>query len=236
MDEHNWSRSDQIKENRSLSPWRWMAVPILKMRRFSCFYTAIITTRNGFVIYVNCRYIYFLIHWYNSFLCFLVCVHSSCVQAASTLAVKTPCVRLQYNSYCRKKGILLDHFVFVTNTTQMENNNKLNRFENLLNLYSLGFSLSGKCRKAIDIVYCHHFFPRCDGTGNSYKAQRLCKETCQYFTNSCSQELSGAAVSRFIDIINCAKLSWRNSGESPECYYFDVRDNENGKSYNKELQ
>ena len=26
---------DQIKENRSLSPWGWM-VPILKMRRFSC--------------------------------------------------------------------------------------------------------------------------------------------------------------------------------------------------------
>ena len=28
-------RCDQIKENRSLSPWGWM-VPILKMRRFSC--------------------------------------------------------------------------------------------------------------------------------------------------------------------------------------------------------
>ena len=27
---------DQMKETRSLSPWRWM-VPILKMRRFSCF-------------------------------------------------------------------------------------------------------------------------------------------------------------------------------------------------------
>ena len=218
-----------------MSPWRLMAVPILKMRRFSCFYTAIITTRNGFVIYVNCRYIYFLIHWYNSFLCFLVCVHSSCVQAASTLAVKTPCVPLQYNSYCRKKEILLDHFVFATNTTQMENDNKLNRFESSLNFYLslFGFSLSGKCRKAIDVVYCHHYFPRCDGTGNSYKAQRLCKETCQYFTNSCSQELSGAAVSRSIDIINCAKLSLRNSGESPECYYFDVRDNENGKSLTK---
>ena len=28
-------RCDQIKENRSLSPWGWM-VPILKMRHFSC--------------------------------------------------------------------------------------------------------------------------------------------------------------------------------------------------------
>ena len=113
----------------------------------------------------------------------------------------------------------------------MENDNKLNGFESFLNYYQV----SGKCRKAIDIVYCHHYFPRCDGTGNSYKAQRLCKETCQYFTNSCSQELK-LLDSRSIDIINCAKFSLRNSGESPECYYFDVRDNENGKSYNKELQ
>ena len=30
-----WRGYDQIKENRSLSPWGWM-VPILKMRRFSC--------------------------------------------------------------------------------------------------------------------------------------------------------------------------------------------------------
>ena len=37
---------DQIKENRSLSPWGWM-IPILKMRRFSCLLRPIITTRNG---------------------------------------------------------------------------------------------------------------------------------------------------------------------------------------------
>ena len=120
----------------------------------------------------------------------------------------------------------------------MENDNKLNRFDSSLNYYQFlfGLLLSRKCRKAIDIVYCHHYFPRCDGTGNSYKAQRLCKETCQYFTNSCSQELklldSGVVGSRSIDIINCAKFSWRNSGESPECYYFDERNNVIGKSLN----
>ena len=141
---------------------------------------------------------------------------------------------LQYNSYCSNKGIQLDHFVFVKSDIQKENEKKLKLFQNNLDKFRLlGFSISEKCEKAINIVYCHHFYPRCDSTGDSYKAQRLCKETCQYFTNVCSPELAMLnllpAGSSSDDVIKCTDLSSRDPGQSPECYYFDERDNEKGK-------
>ena len=128
--------------------------------------------------------------------------------------------------------LLLDDFVFVTNNTQMENDKKLNQLQRKLDNLKLGVLLSGKCEKAINIVYCHHYFPRCDDTGDTYKAQRLCKETCQYYTNACSQELKllkllpGGGSS--VDIIKCAKFPSRNAGRTPECYYFDERNDGKG--------
>ena len=111
----------------------------------------------------------------------------------------------------------------------MENDRKLNQFQSNLSR----FLITKKCEKAIDIVYCHHYFPRCDGTGDKYKAQTLCKETCQYFTNACNQELKILRAVPLggsgLNIIDCAKFSLRNAGKSPECYYFDERDDENGK-------
>ena len=124
-------------------------------------------------------------------LSFFVSFYNRCVQAAPIPSVKTSCVPLQYNSYCSNKGILLDNFVFVKSDIQQENDKKLNRLQSNLDKFrALGFSLPEKCEKATNIVSCHHFYPRCDSTGDLYKAQRLCKETCRYFTYACSHELA----------------------------------------------
>ena len=115
----------------------------------------------------------------------------------------------------------------------MENDQKLNQFQrNLNNLTLLGFLLPKKCEKAINVVYCHHYFPRCDSTSDSYKAQTLCKETCQYFINACSPQLKTLnllSLGNFINITNCTNFPRRNAGQSPECFYFKESDDENGK-------
>ena len=168
-------------------------------------------------------------------LSFFVSFYNRCVQAAPIPSVKTSCVPLQYNSYCSNKGILLDNFVFVKSDIQQENDKKLNRLQSNLDKFrALGFSLPEKCEKATNIVSCHHFYPRCDSTGDLYKAQRLCKETCQYFTYACSHGLAMLnllpAASRYDDIIKCSNFLSRDAGQSPECYYFDERVNGKGKT------
>ena len=116
----------------------------------------------------------------------------------------------------------------------MENEKKLNQLQRKLDnlkllIINFGVSLSIKCEKAINIVYCHHYFPRCDGTGDTYKAQRLCKATCLYYTNACSQELKMLKLfAGTVDIINCTNFPSRNAGETPECYYFYERNDEKG--------
>ena len=38
------------------------------------------------------------------------------------------------------------------------------------------------------------------------------------------------AASRYDDIIKCSNFLSRDAGQSPECYYFDERDNGKGKT------
>ena len=92
----------------------------------------------------------------------------------------------------------------------MKNDKKLNQFQRNLNALNIFvFSLPKKCEKSINVVYCYHYFPRCKTTSDSYKAQTLCRETCQYFIDACIPQLkiiNALSLGNSIDITNCTNF------------------------------
>lgn len=164
----------------------------------------------------------------------LILLNSSCLPAAARPQIKLPCTALQYNSFCKSKGIKLDKYVFMSRVDQMKYNEKVTQFDKQSKSYLLSYIISKACRKAVEIVYCHHYFPACDTTGDVLKPQKLCKETCEFFKKTCSLELSIARSfinGNYPDIIDCAEFSERNAGVSPECYYFDGMIDKRGRHY-----
>ena len=91
------------------------------------------------------------------------------------------------------------------------------------------FEVRKSCLKAVDDIYCHHYFKRCYLSSGP---QILCREACQdLFFRLCNREfklVSNFNKDRlyqtpeypfFWDIINCTILPFQN--ESSNCYYPD---------------
>lgn len=110
---------------------------------------------------------------------------------------------------------------------------------NAIRAFNNTLTIRPDCRRLIGIVYCHYYFPRCDSTGNELQEQKLCRETCNYLWRKCDEELKVALdlnekIKLFgwkysWDIINCDTLPVRNAGMSPECWYFDGKNESFGK-------
>lgn len=91
------------------------------------------------------------------------------------------------------------------------------------------FEVRQSCLKAVDDIYCHHYFKRCY---LSSSPQILCREACQdLFFRLCNREFKLVSdfnkdrlyqtpeYPYFWDIINCTILPFQN--ESSNCYYPD---------------
>lgn len=91
------------------------------------------------------------------------------------------------------------------------------------------FEVRQSCLKAVDDIYCHHYFKRCY---LSSSPQILCREACQdLIFRLCNREFKLVSdfnkdrlyqtpeYPYFWDIINCTILPFQN--ESSNCYYPD---------------
>ena len=97
----------------------------------------------------------------------------------------------------------------------------------------LAFEISKTCVKAVDIIYCNHYFPGCDNSSAVLIPRPVCREACEVLVKRyCKKEWpmveefnKDLSVSQFrnevkyFDLINCTKLPGREGGKIPECFY-----------------
>lgn len=95
------------------------------------------------------------------------------------------------------------------------------------------FEISKSCIRAVDDIYCNHYFPECDNTSATLLPRPVCREACEILVlRYCKTEWSKAqqlnkmlSASQFrgqvkhFDLINCTELPSQQGGNIPECYY-----------------
>ena len=97
-------------------------------------------------------------------------------------------------------------------------------------------SLSTRCLKLINDLYCHFFFPQCDFSVSEVLPQPLCKEACRELKRQCGKEwiqvqkankvviwnaqyeIAGRLYKSYI-LMRCKGLPKRRGGTAPECYF-----------------
>lgn len=137
------------------------------------------------------------------------------------------------NGYCSR--ILGRRLVFGSIANQEEKEQRLIDFAMakaaLRALQEL--EISKTCIRAVDDIYCNHYFPECDNTSATVLPQPVCREACETLVlRYCKTEWSKAqqlnkmlSASQFrsqgkhFDLINCTKLPRQEGGNIPECYY-----------------
>ena len=139
------------------------------------------------------------------------------------------------NYYCKGKNVSIDSHVYMSDSDQIVNNERMERMANsfvLIKAYQPMLEVRAACRPALDIVYCHHYFPPCDRTGGIVEKMVLCRETCKYLWKTCDRELIVARQLNKkslellypylwdLSIANCAQFPMRNAGDTPECWYY----------------
>lgn len=137
------------------------------------------------------------------------------------------------NGYCTK--IIDRRLVYGTIANQKEKEKRLVDFAMakaaLRTLQK--FEISKTCLKAVDVIYCNHYFPECDNTSALLLPRQVCREACEVLVQRhCRKEWPKAqelnkllSESQFrkemkhFDLINCTKLPNREGGKIPECFY-----------------
>ncbi|KAL9975887.1 hypothetical protein ACROYT_G013103 [Oculina patagonica] len=93
--------------------------------------------------------------------------------------------------------------------------------------------ISERCLKTVELIYCNHYFQRCDNSSSTVLPVPVCREACDVMVQQhCKEEFRRAreinkavqgseSASRqwAFDLINCTALPKRNGGTIPECYY-----------------
>ena len=90
-------------------------------------------------------------------------------------------------------------------------------------------NISDKCLLTVELVYCNHYFKRCDNTSSRILPVPVCREACEVMVQQhCKEEYRrvheikkryGGSEGLSFDLINCTTLPRRNGGTIPECYY-----------------
>ena len=78
---------------------------------------------------------------------------------------------------------------------------------------------------------CHYYFPSCDRTQSVYKKQKICRETCLKVRQSCYKPWKSIGIAvklrhpneEILNVFQCKLPSYRNAGDSPECWYDDLQ-------------
>ena len=90
-------------------------------------------------------------------------------------------------------------------------------------------NISDTCLQTVKLVYCNHYFKRCDNTSSRILPVPVCREACEVMVQQhCKEEYRrvheikkryGGSEGLSFDLINCTTLPRRNGGTIPECYY-----------------
>ena len=89
--------------------------------------------------------------------------------------------------------------------------------------------MSDKCLRAVELIYCNHYFQRCDNTSSRIRPRPVCREACEIMVQQhCrveyprAREINKMSQGRsdygYFDLINCTILPKRDGGTIPECY------------------
>ena len=90
--------------------------------------------------------------------------------------------------------------------------------------------MSDKCLRAVELIYCNHYFQRCDSTSSRIRSRPVCREACEIMVQQhCRAEYprareinkmsQGRSDYGYFDLINCTILPKRDGGTIPECYF-----------------
>ena len=90
--------------------------------------------------------------------------------------------------------------------------------------------ISDKCLRAAELIYCNHYFQRCDNTSSRIRSRPICREACELMVQKhCRVEYprareinkmsQGPSDYGYFDLINCTILPKRDGGTIPECYF-----------------
>lgn len=90
--------------------------------------------------------------------------------------------------------------------------------------------ISDKCLRAVELIYCNHYFQRCDNTSSRIRSRPVCREACEIMVQQhCrveyprAREINKMSQGRsdygYFDLINCTILPKRDGGTIPECYF-----------------
>ena len=90
--------------------------------------------------------------------------------------------------------------------------------------------ISDNCLRTVELIYCNHYFQRCDNTSTQVRARPVCREACEIMVQQhCKTEFPRAreinkAVREMpgflsFDLINCTDLPKRDGGTIPECFF-----------------
>ena len=95
-----------------------------------------------------------------------------------------------------------------------------------------------KCAYAFVPVLCRVNFPSCDGTKSEYKKKKICSETCHDLIRICGWKAWNFVVRIITNnrpdpetkkLLHCQLMSYRNAGDSPECWYSDFESSAGNK-------
>ena len=155
--------------------------------------------------------------------------------------------------FCQNHGVTLPSYVYSTPSEQTDYNNRFYlNFKTYLNLgpskaseyFRMDILSIKKCMKNVIILMCRFYFPSCDSTKNVFRKTKLCRESCLEFIDSC-----GPAWKLFEKYIkaryphnieknkqaHCELQPYRNSGDSPECWYYNGHANITGNINNETI-
>ncbi|KAL9975878.1 hypothetical protein ACROYT_G013093 [Oculina patagonica] len=162
--------------------------------------------------------------------------NNTCVPAQSLPFMDTSKCRPYFkteNGYCSK--ILGRRLVFGSLANQKEKETRLVDFAMAKATLKLlqNFEISKTCIRAVDDIYCNHYFPGCDNTSATLLPRPVCREACEVLVlrycktewlkaKELNKELSSLPVRnqvKHFDLINCTELPRLEGGKIPECYY-----------------
>ena len=93
--------------------------------------------------------------------------------------------------------------------------------------------ISDRCLRTVELIYCNHYFQRCDNTSSQIRARPVCREACEvmvqqhckteyrraHFINKAIQGTKDGNHLWYFDLMDCNKLPRRNGGTIPECLF-----------------
>ena len=93
--------------------------------------------------------------------------------------------------------------------------------------------ISDRCLRTVDLVYCNHYFQKCDNTSSKILPVPVCRGACNVMVqrhckeeyrrakeiNNAVQDSPALGTQWSFELLNCSEFPPRNGGSIPECHY-----------------